>query len=141
MFTESYRLLRPKLLARVQSDDNARVVRVALPVAGSEGEKPGKLTNEDLSILEEMPDLEYLTAGGDALTDGALERIGRMERLQVLEIHGSFTDRGIQHLARLKDLRLLNLNLHSTNVSDSAITQLQAELPNCELRIQRRRTR
>ena len=58
--------------------------------------------------LAQLPCLDYLMVGGDGVTDA-----------------------GLQHLARLTQLR--ELHLFHANVTDEGVTKLQQALPNCKI--------
>lgn len=103
---------------------------------------PLLLTDQELKIVDGLPDLEVLDLRGAPITDEALVHLENLPKLRELYLGGSvitdveqtlfrttITDAAIPHLAKLKTLRVLSLA--RTGVTDAGIAPL-AELPNLE---------
>jgi hypothetical protein len=79
--------------------------------------------------LAELPKLHSLSLIGLRFNDQDLQHIGRMTEMFDLELgRTSVTDRGLQNLARLKKLELLEL---PAGISDAGLKRLQTALPQC----------
>jgi Leucine-rich repeat (LRR) protein len=76
---------------------------------------PDGLRPEDLSLLAELPCLEYLNPGGRRLTDAALGPIGKLRSLTQLILGGTRVGPGLAHLENLKSLRSLNLKANTNS--------------------------
>ena len=64
--------------------------------------------------------------------DAALAHVGRLRRLQELELSTSeVTDAGLKHLMGLTSLK--KLDLENTNVTDAGVQELQKALPKLEI--------
>lgn len=79
--------------------------------------------------LAELPKLHSLSLIGPRFNDQDLQHIGHMTEMFDLELgRTSVTDRGLQNLARLKKLELLEL---PAAISNAGLERLQAALPQC----------
>jgi Leucine-rich repeat (LRR) protein len=85
------------------------------------------VTNADLQLLKDLPDLRVLILGGTQgtkVTDKGLEHLKGSVNLQRLHLYGTpITDEGLVHLKGLTDLRLLNLV--GTRVSTDGLKHLK----------------
>jgi outer membrane protein insertion porin family len=61
------------------------------------------------------------------ISDVGLERLSHLSHLEHMQITGTFTDKGMEHLARLKSLEYLYLG--SPNVTADGLTALASKLP------------
>jgi len=76
------------------------------------------LADDELSVLEALPDLKYLymrgmqTAEGGTWTDRGLEHLAGLRKLKTLDLSANhrLTDEGLRHLAGLKHLIKLDLS-------------------------------
>jgi Leucine-rich repeat (LRR) protein len=116
----------------------------------------GKVTNEQLAPLKDIPRLAHLNLRGleisdegvahianskglvrlhlekTKITDKALESLKGLEKLEYLNVYGTeITDAGLEHVAALKNLK--SLYLWQTKVTDAGVEKLQKELPNCKI--------
>lgn len=79
--------------------------------------------------LAELPKLHSLSLSGPRFNDQDLQHIGRMAEMFDLDVgQTSVTDRGLQKLARLKKLELLEL---PEGISSAGLKRLQTALPRC----------
>lgn len=79
--------------------------------------------------LAELPKLHTLSLSGPRFNDQDLKQIGRMAEMFDLDLgRTSVTDQGLQMLAGLKKLELLELPAGITNAS---LERLQTALPQC----------
>ncbi len=92
------------------------------PVIGIDGR--GKLTNSDLAILKEFPQLRSLNLLLCGVTDEGLENIEGLTQLQQLVLRGTqVTDAGLVHL---KGLTLLHtLDIYGLKVTDAGLEHLK----------------
>ena len=61
-----------------------------------------------------------------------MEQIGGLSRLEWLNLsHTQITDKGLDHLKSLRNLRLLFLT--GTHVTENGVRKLQSALPNCQI--------
>jgi Leucine-rich repeat (LRR) protein len=85
------------------------------------------VTDEDLQLLKDLPDLRVLILGGTQgtkVTDKGLEHLKGSVNLQRLHLYGTpITDEGMVHLKGLTDLRLLHLV--GTRVSTDGLKHLK----------------
>lgn len=84
------------------------------------------LTDEGVSALARMTSLKRLQFDETHyLTDSSLEILGRLHRLEKLVVvGGQFTDRGLEQVAQLSELRELSLAFGSTPFTDEGLTKL-----------------
>ena len=75
--------------------------------------------------LECLPHLRSLD--GCVFTDVGLEHIGRLKQLQRLSVLGTFTDAGLQHLEGLAQLQELHINC--ATITGRGVKKLQQALP------------
>ena len=87
------------------------------------------LNDDKMQRLAGLRHLTTLEVGGPALGDEALQSMGELWRLQALSVSGSFSDDGLAHLRRLRQLR--HLDVSSPLVADQGLIYL-AELPALE---------
>ena len=84
----------------------------------------GKMTD---SVLEQISHLNHVTAlhldGSRQLTDEGLQHLANMPQLQVLELGGDITDKGLESLRHLTQLRKFQM-CWQTRVSDAGIANL-----------------
>lgn len=84
-----------------------------------------------LERVSEMPRLAQLTVHGDSLDDESLLPISRSKTIQALSIgtNRNITDAGMKHIAKMKQLKYLDL--YGTSVTPKAISILK-QLPNLQ---------
>ncbi len=76
------------------------------------------LTDQDLAVLEQWPQLSLLRFDGTSITDAGLEHVGRLRRLRSLRLDSTaITDQGLQQLKALRALTGLNLDQTQTTVA------------------------
>src|SRR5687768_6620346 len=82
-----------------------------------------RLTDNGLRHLARMPQLRELTMGGE-LTDRGLEALGHLRELRVFNMYwrGNITDRGVENLRFCEQLE--GVDLLGCNVGDGAIAAL-----------------
>ncbi len=91
-----------------------------------------RVTDNDITMLQELSALNELFFGHVPITDQGLERIGLLTNLKTLELKATqITDAGLVHLSHLKNLTYLDLK--DNKISKAAIESLQLELPNCKI--------
>ncbi len=80
-------------------------------------------TDADLAKLSLLRELRQLTvAGGDEITDAGLAHVGRLSRLERLDLEApQVSDRGVQHLSRLDHLQSLSLK---SSITDDGLTHI-----------------
>ncbi|HQU42050.1 MAG TPA: hypothetical protein PK867_04525 [Pirellulales bacterium] len=86
----------------------------------------GSMSDDDLKQLRLLPKLYELRlhGGKSSITDAGLKEIGTLTTLDHLAIESAkITDRGVSHLAALKDLRSLEL---PHQISDAAMAHLRS---------------
>jgi hypothetical protein len=67
-----------------------------------------------------------------SIADDDLQLLTNFVHLRSLDLHGrDVGDEGMKHLKRLRHLR--NLNIADTQVSDTAVSELQSALPECQI--------
>jgi hypothetical protein len=98
----------------------------------------GRVTDDGIQTLCHLPRLKCLWIEGvGGLTDDSLHAISMLQELEHLSIGPAwtggtppdFTDSGLAHLARLKNLRVL----HVTGCNEREFSRLKTALPNCEV--------
>lgn len=111
---------RPKWLwTLMDSNSTGSVVGVALRYPG--------LTDDDLAILADCPDLIWLNVHRSDVSDKGLVHLTGLKKLQRLRLDESgVTDGGLASLAGLSELHTLNLS--RTGITDAGLVQL-ARLP------------
>ncbi len=88
-----------------------------------------KITDKGLERLQGLTKLKYLYLGNTAVTDKGLEYLQGMSRLESLSLVGTqVTDAGLAHLKGLSSLHVLELN--KTRVTEAGIADLKKSLPN-----------
>jgi prepilin-type processing-associated H-X9-DG protein len=127
------RMLRSGLRALVQIDSDGNDVAVWVPWAYIGDEMT--VTDDDLKLFIPMTNLDALfIRSGAGFSDTGLEHLAGLKKLQVLEIHNSsITDRGLRHLEALTKLKVFQLS--ATEVTDDGVSRLKAVLPNCDVRL------
>jgi internalin A len=81
------------------------------------------VTDADLQLLKDLPDLQVLDLHRTKVTDKGLEHLKGLVKLRGLHLHDTrITDEGIMHLKGLTDLRWLNI--YTTGVSPDALKHL-----------------
>jgi hypothetical protein len=83
------------------------------------------VTDDSLSSIAELADLEGLSLLGNNITDKGLKSLERLRNLSYLCLAGTkISDAGLRHLSGMKNLS--GLDLVKTQVSDAGIVQLSA---------------
>ncbi|MEK6237304.1 MAG: hypothetical protein N2C14_21545, partial [Planctomycetales bacterium] len=91
-----------------------------------------KVTDQTMSRLQRMKQLELLDLSGTQVTDKGLAHLQELTQLKELRLNGTrITDKGLARLQALDQLELLVLS-HS-QVTDGAVAELQKALPNCHI--------
>jgi internalin A len=91
-----------------------------------------RISNEGLKSLAACRKLEVLYLNLTPISDKDLLPLSSIESLRVLSLNSTaITDVGLRHLSGMKGLR--SLILFGTQTSQSAVQQLQSELPDCEI--------
>lgn len=137
-----------KLGGRVTTDDQGVVTAVDLAQTA--------ITDTDLKLLADCPELAELNLRGTLVGDSGLEAIAAATQLEFLGLTGTMvTDEGLHHLRQLTRLRFLTLghtavtdggiesladcrqleglNLKATPITAAGLVELQARLPNCRI--------
>lgn len=84
--------------------------------------------DESLSVLEELPRLQYLYLWGTAIQDQTLVHLTRLPRLSVLDLSDTkISDAGLVYLARLTSLK--GLNISRTQITADGARRLCEALP------------
>jgi hypothetical protein len=80
-------------------------------------------TDRDLEVLKALPDVQNLDLANTQITDDGLVVVGQLHKLRSLTFLGpEIGDRGVGHL---KHLRLDQLSLWKTSVTDAGIRHLR----------------
>lgn len=87
------------------------------------------ITDVGFVHLERLLDLQELDLGGTRITDKSLPAIGSMTRLRKLDLDGfgsklGISARGLEHLASLKELRVLSLEVEGTDEEMRVVSSL-----------------
>lgn len=84
----------------------------------------GQATDETVEMLSRLPNLTTLHLGGSkALTDAGIRHLARMPQLRHLDLSGTqVTDRGLEVLRHLPSLELINLG--GTRITDAGAVEL-----------------
>jgi len=91
-----------------------------------------KITDADLTALENFTDMSSLNLSGSQITDVGLKYLKKLPHLRSLDLEGTHvTDQGIEHLAEMSHLTFLDLT--DTRVSDQGIETLLKSLPLCRV--------
>jgi hypothetical protein len=93
-----------------------------------EGSDP---TDEDLTVLRDLPDLRELTLmNGRRITDQGLMNISELKQLRVLALNGTgITGSGLRHIRSCRELE--GLTLDDTPLTDQGLAHLE-QLPKLE---------
>jgi hypothetical protein len=108
-------------------DAERAVVSVSLP--------GGKISDDDLKVLKELPKLRGLSVSGQTgkspprgngrITDAGLRDIAALTSLESLDLRANrITDEGLKELRTLTKLRTLDLSM--TAITDDGLRELQA---------------
>jgi len=91
-----------------------------------------KIPLRSIFSLHTLPQLQTLKAGALMSTEADIENLAkRAKRLEVLHLNASpLTDKGLMHLADLKDLCELNIR-KCKDVTPDGINQFRKKLPSC----------
>lgn len=87
------------------------------------------LTDEGLAPVAELTNLERLFIGGERIGDGGLAHLQELNSLYQLGVSGNFTDRGLQQLDGLTNIRYLTIE-SKRGVSYLTRERFQRNLPN-----------
>ena len=87
------------------------------------------ITDIGLERLAGLIAMDRLILGGSGITDRGLASLTKMSKLDLLNIKGTFTDAGVQHLGGLKGLKHLTLS-SANDFSPAAKERLRKSLPN-----------
>jgi hypothetical protein len=91
-----------------------------------------RLTDPDLTLLNEIPYLNELFLGHVKIGDESMPKIGQLKSLEGLELSAiPVTDEGVRNLFGLVNLRWLVV--HNTSVTPAGVEKLRAALPNCKV--------
>jgi hypothetical protein len=91
-----------------------------------------KITDADLTALENFADMSSLNLSGSQITDVGLKYLKKLKHLRSLDLEGTcVTDQGIEHLAEMSHLTFLDLT--DTRVSDQGIETLLKSLTLCRV--------
>ena len=84
----------------------------------------GDLTDADLKLLKELPQIKELDLFSTSITDVGMKELKNLKHLTNLELrYTKVTDAGLKELRELKQLR--TLNLWGTQVTDAGIKELK----------------
>jgi len=93
-----------------------------------------KVTDEGLSYLDSLSELQYLDLNGTAITDDGLAPLRSLPKLRHLSlVDTAISDAGVKHLREMNSLT--QLDLISTKISETGINTLYDSLPNCHIRV------
>ncbi len=82
--------------------------------------------DDDLEIISQLDQLTSIDLGGSKqLTDKGLQYLARMPQLRELTMGGQITDRGLSVLAHLRELRVFKM-YWQTNITDAGIANLRS---------------
>ncbi|MCI0358520.1 MAG: hypothetical protein L0211_08560 [Planctomycetaceae bacterium] len=91
------------------------------------------VSDNDLQLLDGIPQLRELHVGGTSVTDGGLVQIARLRHLTVLDLSSTrVTSSGIRQLAACTELR--ELDLSGTDVDEPDVERLKQAIPHCEIK-------
>lgn len=92
------------------------------------GDKP--VTDGDLRIICGLPEILYLRLSNTEISDQGVTELRRLTDLQELNVAGTeLTDAGLDSLKDLVNLR--ELDVRNTKVTDRGISGFQKAMPNC----------
>ena len=77
-------------------------------------------SDEDLRHLASFPQLQRLSIRSPRISDTGMAQLAGLERLETLRLPGAITDKGLQHLGRLRVLDLI-----FTAVTDAGLVHLE----------------
>ena len=81
--------------------------------------------DEDLEIISQLDQITSLNLDGSKrLSDKGLQYLARMPQLRELTVGGQITDRGLEALAQLRELRIFRM-YWQTNITDNGIANLR----------------
>lgn len=81
--------------------------------------------DDDLEIISQLDQITSLNLdGSNRLPEEGLQHLSRMPQLRELVLSGQITDRGLEPLARLRELRLFQMCWQG-NFTDKAIANLR----------------
>ncbi|HEY4310768.1 MAG TPA: hypothetical protein VGN12_15060 [Pirellulales bacterium] len=81
--------------------------------------------DDDLSFLDQIPDVDTLILVNTRVTDNALERLAGLKYLTVLRLDGTrITDKGLAAIGRMEHLE--QLGLRNTQITDDGLHNLTA---------------
>lgn len=81
--------------------------------------------DDDLQIISQLDQITSLNLDGSKrLTDKGLHHLARMPQLQKLILGGQITDRGLEVLSHLRELRVFEM-FWQANITDDGITNLR----------------
>ncbi|HEX2268738.1 MAG TPA: hypothetical protein VHH35_04365 [Pyrinomonadaceae bacterium] len=84
------------------------------------------LGDDDLEIVSRLDQITSIDLGGSKrLTDKGLQHLARMPQLRELTMGGQITDRGLAPLAQLRELRVFRM-YWQTNITDARIANLRS---------------
>lgn len=92
----------------------------------------GAVTDAGMAHLAGLTSMERLVIGCPDLTDKGVEQLANMRRLYCLVIEGNITDKGLQHLEKLKGMRILEIRPQH-DFSRAALNRLRTKLPNLQI--------
>ncbi len=82
--------------------------------------------DEDLEIISQVDEITSLNLDGSKrLTDKGMQHLARMPQLRELTLGGSVTDRGLDALAHLRELRVFRM-FWQARITDAAIANLKS---------------
>ncbi len=111
--------------ANIQRYDTGNVRRVYFG-------QSNEVTDDELTHLRGLPNLESLEIHSPKITDAALEHLRTLTALKKLDLRSTnVTDAGLEHLKGLTKLK--TLNLHETKVTHEGVKALEQALPQCKI--------
>jgi hypothetical protein len=82
--------------------------------------------DDDLKIISQLDQITSIALGGSKLlTDKGLQYLARMPQLRELTMGGQISDRGLAALAHLRELRVFKM-YWQTNITDAGIANLRS---------------
>jgi len=91
-----------------------------------------KVTDDDLKLLTQFPQLAALELSGAGVTDAGLRQLRDRKQLKSLSLsHTLVTDAGLEEVKDLKQLE--SLNLFHTKVTAAGVKGLKEALPRCDI--------